>query len=92
MPKFAPDDEQTLKGKVLSVTVPPNGMAKLILGTYPTKEAVPVFSYDSIPDRHEFISADEKVIGTDSGVLAVVHFQNYGDTETLVTAQPLIGQ
>ena len=92
MSQSASQNNQTTKDTPETVTVPANGMEKLDLGEYPTEKAVPVFSYDFIPDRHEFISVDEKRIHTRNGVHVVVHFQNYGDVATLVSAQPLVGQ
>ncbi|KPI28077.1 hypothetical protein OK074_6885 [Actinobacteria bacterium OK074] len=92
MAQSVPPEEPTTVNTNHSVSIPPNGMRKLDLGEYPDEQAIPDFLYDYIPDRHEFISADEKHIETENGVRLVVHFQNYGDVEALVTAQPIIGQ
>ncbi|MFJ8252969.1 hypothetical protein [Streptomyces sp. NPDC094466] len=81
------EPQQPITNKKLTTTLPPNGLGRLNLGIYATEADSPKHSYSFTPERKDGVTFTETYLAVSGGVRKVAHFQNYEDSNVVVTAE-----
>lgn len=85
-------DEKSKRNKnPLVLAVKPRKLETMELGTYPSEEAVPEFSFDYLPDVPDAMGAHIMKTEDPKGIRVIAQFQSYANETVLVFGRKLVG-
>ena len=74
----------------LVLTVKPRKLEIMELGTYPSEDAIPEFSFDYLPDIPDAMGAHIMKTEEPKGIRVVAQFQSYANETVMVFGHKLV--
>lgn len=91
MDPSARDEKSKLNKNPLVLAVKPRKLEIMELGTYPSEDAIPEFSFDYLPDVPDAMGAHIMKTEGPKGVRVIAQFQSYANETVMVFARRLVG-
>ena len=87
--------EEKKQGKTnkdpLVLAIKPRKLETMELGTYPSEDAVPEFSFDYLPDVPDAMGAHIMKTESPKGIRVIAQFQSYANETVMVFGRKLVG-
>lgn len=84
-------EKSKLNKNPLVLTVKPRKLETMELGTYPSEDAIPEFSFDYLPDIPDAMGAHIMKTEGPKGIQVIAQFQSYANETVMVFGRRVVG-